>query len=119
MARRLGGRLPLEEEWERAASWVDGSYPQREQIAKVEPSSGSPPTVALAKANPWGFFDATGCVWQWTDTIDRSTGRYLVKGAFWGAEESAKLDPTERLVPAKPFHQRTGFRVVIDQERGQ
>lgn len=114
LAAAVGGRLPTEREWERAACWIDGSYPRGEVIPKAEPTWTTPPFVTGALPNPWGVRNAVGCVWQWTSTFDAGGQRYICRGPWWGAGDGEKRSPNKRLVPNEPDHIRTGVRVVKD-----
>ena len=112
----IGGRLPTGHEWERAARWVDGSYPLEAQIVNYpSPSELAPVLETDAEPNPWGVKEATGLVWQWTQSKDAKTGKFVCKGSWWEASLKSKLNAAERLIPKEDKHQRTGFRVVIPE----
>ena len=66
-----GKRLPAEAQWEYAAlaggratySWGEGA-PSSSRC--TQPQTNRPEKVASFGPNPWGLFDMTGNVWEWT-----------------------------------------------------
>ncbi|HEV7768582.1 MAG TPA: SUMF1/EgtB/PvdO family nonheme iron enzyme [Thermoanaerobaculia bacterium] len=118
VAAAIGGRLPAEIEWERAARWIDSSYPRDDVIPSAEAGWATPPLVTNSGANPWGVRNIVGCVWQWTSTFDAAAQRYICRGPWWGAAIEEKRNPIKRLVPNEPDHVRTGIRVVKDADKG-
>jgi hypothetical protein len=108
-----GGRLPTEPEWERAAGWIDGSFPRNENVPEGSRWL-SHARIGHVMGNPWKVRGATGWIWQWTSSKDTKSGTYICKGAWWGADHADKLDAWIRLIPSKPTRTRTGFRVVIE-----
>lgn len=109
--QQFGGRLPTEEEWERAVGWVDGSFLAHSSAHSYQPC---PPPSGATPTNPWGLQDCLGHIWQWTSTLDPASGIAICKGSWWGAPEAEKRSPWARLVPTEPTHVRTGLRVVVD-----
>jgi|GEM_PF-5090903 len=118
IAEMLGGRLPAEEEWERAARWIDGSFPRAEVIPDVEPDRTQPPLLARTNGNPWHVRNVSGTIWQWTSAWDDIAQRFVCRGTWWGASMADKLSATKRLLPNEPDHIRTGVRVVADAAIG-
>ena len=127
--------LPTEAQWEYACragtttaySWGNNITPQ---LANYE-DSGLNKTVEVGSyiANPWGFFDLHGNVWEWTadwlgeypknsviDPLGPSNGQNRVsRGGSWGygawALRSALRVSTS---PDNPGN-GTGFRVALKQ----
>ncbi len=90
-----GYRLPIEEEWEKAARGIDGRvYPWGNEFDKAKCNTSESEidgTTPVGKypdsASPYGCLDMAGNVWEWTDSWYEEGKTKVLRGGSWLGNE--------------------------------
>jgi hypothetical protein len=92
----VGGRLPCDAEWTRAAQggdgrkWPWGNTPPDATRANCRPhgpGDTTPVGACLAGASPYGLLDMAGNVWEWVDPDGGGDRPYIVRGGAFSLHE--------------------------------
>ena len=121
----VGGRLPRDAEWTRAAQGDDGrTYPWGEQPPDATrancrphgPGDTTPVGSYPAGASPYGLLDMAGNVWEWVDPDDGGDQPYLVRGGACFDGPATVACAVRETGDADSDDCYDGFRVVIARE---
>jgi formylglycine-generating enzyme required for sulfatase activity len=118
-----GGRLPTEEEWERASRGPNGNaYPWGARYDPFRHNSavrGAHDTLevgSLPQGNtPTGFTDMGGLVFEWTSSPwPRRAGHFVVKGSGWNGRGGDGRGAARQSRAAEEIDVTLGFRCAAD-----
>jgi serine/threonine-protein kinase len=116
----VGGRLPRDAEWTRAAQGDDGrTYPwgnqppdaTRANYYPTGPGGTTPVGSYPAGASPYGLLDMAGNVWDWVEADDGDDRRYIIRGGAFN-RSAVNVVCGARLESGSYAGNSVGFRVV-------
>lgn len=134
-------RLPLEDEWEKAASWdpqqrAKRRYPwgdawssERANTAEARGAWTTTPVGCYPDGvSAYGLYDMVGNVWEWTvseyasypgtSTPFRDEGSYTLRGSSFSTLPTHARCTFRSRLPAGYWRYHLGFRIVIGQPLG-
>lgn len=132
-AKWAGKRLPTDTEWQRAAQGDDGrTWPWGNLFdakkANIDSKDTRPVASYKTGVSPYGLFDMTGNVWEWTDSFAsdgyhsfswlRGGSYFFAKGSTWymqgGPITNHQRTKFWHMTPALNRNATLGFRCAKD-----
>ncbi len=122
------GGLPTETEWEHACragtprEWGWWTGPDEKDLERAawfgkRPEDG-PFEVGGKDANPWGFYDVHGNVWEWCSDLYEGGPRRVVRGGCYVFSAASCRSAFRSRSHPGSRSRNAGFRVVLPAARG-
>lgn len=117
---KTGKRLPMADEWEKAARAGSSSsfYWQNQNPDAYAWHKGNANKkthrVGIKKPNDLGLFDMAGNVWEWTLSAHENGGKVVRGGSWRNGVGSLKLSHSINSLPIHKFHY-VGFRCALSK----
>ena len=122
-----GGRLPSDQEWERAARGDDGRFfpwgnkaPSHHETAVFGGDQSEPVGSRAGDASPFEVYDLGGNVSEWTSNTEtvEGEGHQVARGGNFREAAREMLAYNRRLEPlTRPRNEVTGFRCVAEVQQ--
>jgi len=118
MGVQVIGRLPFEDEWEKAAKGPDGNEfvsPATSEQAHFDAGVTRAVDHPDVYANGFGLKDMIGNVWEWTSSPwEEGLSRFVLRGGSWNDCYPGGLRAANRLIgPPDGRFSFIGFRPVL------